>query len=500
MATKLLAGKHNCVGLFSGDSSEGESQEFIDRPCLLVYVGTFDSMDGEVVVTEDHLDLLIANHNAKLAKLAQIAGNEQVLCRMSPPLQLDHSTSATVTVGRVIGKLYKAAHTLDDGKTVPGLFCEKVRCLGAENVPKVRDGRWANVSIGADLEAGNLNELSITPFPAAPNASLLKAAAEESKTPSKGEPQMHEKLKKHLMEKCKMSEKDAEELSKKLRSKLGADEKEQDEKLSKMSDDEMSKMAADHDEDEKKMAKAKADEEDEKEEGKKLSARLTAAKPEIVKLAKGFSKNAKEARLAARTSMVGARLSRLRAEAKVTPAEIKKIDFVKMAAMSDSELNSVLKTYEEREPVIDARVHGTTRAVNLAKLQKDAKSAALLAETKKDLGVKLSAEEEKALSGEGGVPDKAPMDQGGVVPNHEEHMAALGKLVEGWPQREAVMSHVSKMMESMKHMGGDPAATVYDDKQMSALAENVNRLQSDYEALIKMVGEATGISPAELTE
>jgi hypothetical protein len=483
-AKKLVAGKHNCVGLFSGAAEVTDtSPDFLDRPCMLVYVGTFDSMDGEVEVTEDHINLLVLNHNARLTRVQAIAGTEDVLCRMMQPLQLDHSTSAVVTVGRVIGKMFKGTHVLDDGASVPALYCEKVRTLGSENVPKVKDGRWANVSIGADLEMGILNELSITPFPAAPNATLLKAAKPATAKLSEGEKTMDkEKLKKHLVEKEKLSEKDA------------------DEKLAKMSDDEKKELSAKVDEDEKKMAKKLA--EDEEEEKKDKEKKMTAAKANIVSLSKGFTKNAKEVKLAARKTMVSAKISRLRAAAKVTPAEIKKMDMSKLAALDDTSLSAVLKTYEDREPVIDTSFHGTAKAVNLAKLQKDINSAKLRAEAKSDLGIKLSAEDEKALAGEPvSSNDPNPKSPEQMSAEHEDHLRALGAMLEGYNQRDTVMGHVKKMMDHYKSMAAAPGeVSEEDEKQMSALAENVNRLQTEFQAVMKEVALATGISSADLSE
>lgn len=548
MAVKLLkAGKHSCVGHLSAGDEQNSSADFLDRPAMLVYVGEFDSMDGPVEVTEAQIDLLIKNHNSSLEKLRARVQSDEALIPLTPPLQLDHSTSAVMTVGRVIGKLWKGQHLNDDGVSVAALMGERIRVLGTENTPKVKDGRWANVSIGADLEAGILNELSITPFPAAPNASLLKASLAKYKTfpytitaqeneythkteyvarvlakeiqppgyglkktgwdseqaaleaiknavdtaypkMSKGEPTMHEKLKKHLMEKCAMSEGQAVEHMAKMKAHLmkhlGMEEDAADKHMSAMEPEHAEKMGA-------AMTEGAKMADDVKEEEKKLAAR----KPELARLAKGMSKDLKAARLAGRIASVGARLSKLQACAKITPAERKKLDMTKLASMTDEAREAVLGSYEGREPVIDARIHGTSKAVNLSKLEKQHRLARLEAETKKDLGHELSEKEEKVLSAE--APATPAPEQGGPA-GHEENMKHLEALVGDHPQKEAIMALAAKMVGEPQEMSAE--STGQDEKHLSGLVENVNKLHTQFDGLVKLFGEATGMSAAELTE
>src|SRR5271157_5024170 len=104
-------------------------------------------------------------HNSILKKATRLASGEPHP-RVYPPIQLDHSKSARDTVGRLVGDLTMGEYELADGKKVQALK-GKVRVLGKENVERVEDGRWAHLSIGADLKKHELSELSITPFPAA---------------------------------------------------------------------------------------------------------------------------------------------------------------------------------------------------------------------------------------------------------------------------------------------------------------------------------------------
>jgi hypothetical protein len=132
------------------------------KRALLCYAGKFASVDGDVEITADHLAHIVVRHNGKIDRL-----KESIRMADYPPVQLDHSTSARDTVGRLMGPLELGEH---EGNVA--LFGH-VKILGSDNWEKVLDGRWTHLSIGADLETGDLLELTITPFPAARNATLL---------------------------------------------------------------------------------------------------------------------------------------------------------------------------------------------------------------------------------------------------------------------------------------------------------------------------------------
>jgi hypothetical protein len=495
---------------------------------MLVYCGSFDSMDGPVEITEDHIDQLILNHNLRLEKLTQLASDPAHIEKSMPPLQLDHSTSARDTVGRVVGKLSKGQYTRPDGETVPCLECDKVIVLGSDNAEKVADGRWSNVSIGADLDKGVLSELSITPFPAAENAALL--AAKKNSELSQGDA-MHEKLKKHLMKEHGMEEGSAEEMChamhKHLVEKLGMDhtkaaehlssmneyetkalmkhlaestqvpsaeklsaEEEEKKKLAEKEEEEKKKLADDVKEDEKKNL---ADDVKEKEE------KLSAARAKIITLSKGLKTGLKETKLKTREQSIIARVARLRSMAKITPAEQKKINLAELSTKPEAELDAFFKGYEIRENVIDARVIGTTRALSLAALKKETKEvrmSRLEAEGRKDMGMPMDEEQKKALAD--ADPHKE-MAQETQVP-HDEMLKHLGDMLASYDQRDAVMAHVQKMME-MKHMSDmAPEQAESTEKQMSALAENVNRLQTQFQDLISLIGDTAGIKSEDLAE
>lgn len=169
MSLKIVRLKES--GHFDGEATVSEDKARLDKPVLMVYAGKFESMDGPVEIKDEDIEKLAANHNTLMSKLGRLASGD-VHPRHNPPLQLDHSTSARDTVGRLVGNLTVGKHTLADGSEVKSLM-GTARVLGKENVEKVEDGRWTHLSGGFDLENHKVSELTITPFPAAEEAHML---------------------------------------------------------------------------------------------------------------------------------------------------------------------------------------------------------------------------------------------------------------------------------------------------------------------------------------
>lgn len=153
-------------------------------------------------------------------------------------------------------------------------------------------------------------------------------------------------------------------------------------KLSADSDaDDVAKLSADNDEDEKKKLAEKEEKEKDEEETKNLKAKLSA-----------FSAKSSNIRLALKTANVKTRFARLRSQAKVTPAELKKMDFAKLCASNDATIDAVLATYESREPVIFVGQYGSIKASNASEVAKQ---------------VRLSAQEEETRARFTSIPKKS---------------------------------------------------------------------------------------------
>lgn len=465
---KLQSGHLDGVQLAAG--ADGS---FVDKPAMLVYSGLFESMDGPVTVTDEMLRKLVSNHNQRMA----LARNEgDFVPRLLAPVQCDHSTSAVVTVGRVLPQPLELKPIEIAGTERLAVF-GAVRFLGVENVTKAIDGRFVHLSVGADFDAGVLKELSIVPFPAAAHASLL----------SHGDPMNKEKLaslKKRLMDKDKLSEKDA------------------DEKLSKMSDEEKEKTLAAGEEEDKKLA---AEEEEKKEKEKKdaeLAAantatvtRLAAGKERLTKLGLAATESLKSARLAAKAGNISVRLAKLQSNAKITPAERKKIDVTALAAKGDDVVTEVLATYESRQPVIHVGQVGTVSAVDVGEVAKTARLAELEAETRANF--KGKAKGTKLAS-----PTVTPVRLSSETEGGEKKTEELAQTVErftamvGDIEKAAQSGNIQDLMAKCKglrdlmHFTAEGMAMPDADQHMAALASRVDELGtrlSEYQTAVTEV-------------
>lgn len=200
-----------------------------------------------------------------------------------------------------------------------------------------------------------------------------------------------EKLKKHLMKTAKCS---AEEAEKKLaempeddQKKLAAEVDEEEKKLAAEEDEKAKKLAAEEDEKKKDLAHQEPD----GDEGEK---KLTAARPKIVQLMGEAKESIRLAKIEARKSEISIRLSKLRAQAKLSPAEekvlMKEITLsagktVRLAEATDDSLALVWAVLEAREPVIHVGQLGTVKPLDLSDAGKAVKGVRLAAEAKATL-------------------------------------------------------------------------------------------------------------------
>lgn len=443
-------------------------QSYYERRAVLCHVGDFQSMTGPVKVTEAMLERVCNTHNSNWERLKQMIQGPVPL-KECAPLQLDHSDSATVTVGRLVGKLEVADYLLSDGTTVKALF-GTLRVLGAENIEKARDGRWIHLSIGCDFIAGKVREMTITPFPAAGGSSFLSNPGETMKN--------RQKLKAYLTGHKKMSDDDAESELKKCE----ADPKEH-EKLTAESD--------------------KQDEEDDKKKKDELAAaesarvtKLAAVKTNVTQLASSFETSMKAAKLAAATGTIHTRLSKLRAQCKVTPAEIKKMDIVKLASSSQAEIDAAMQSYEAREPVIIPGQLGTIKALDLAKIGLKSADAKQKIDLENDMrkNMKSLAQPKEADAKAPTIPNLVALAnlqiEDDLAPSQEdlqkEHDAIVKlmdtDLAQAKIRLKSWLAKVSMLTGTAEHAdsGAEAAQT-----QITLLAQSIEAMQTHYNELQK---------------
>lgn len=458
----------------------GEDGKTLDKAGLFVYTGTHESMDGPVTVTDEMLERLVANHNVRMAA-ARAAGD--FVPSLLPPVQLDHSSSATVTVGRVLPTPLRLERAVIDGEERLAVF-GSARFLGAENAEKAKDGRWVHLSVGADFDAGVLKELTVTPFPAAGRASLLSQGDD-----MKFSKEQLATLKKRLMDKDeKLSEKDA------------------DEKLSKMSDDEKKAELAAADDDEKKKLAAEEDDKKKKEElhaaNAATVARLAAGRENITKLGVAAGEQLKKARLAAVAGNISVRLAKLQSRAKITPAERKTINVTELAGKGADVVEAVLDSYEKRQPVVFVGQLGTVQAVDIATVSKEVKLAQLEDETRKNLGKKKKDGTTQLAQQQPGVAS-VRLAEGDTTEDgkkKEELAATVERFTSmvGDIEKAAQSGNIQDLMAKCKslrdlmHFTAEGMAMPDADAHMSRLSSEVEALGTQLSAFQAAVTEMLG--------
>lgn len=544
------------TGYIESQEHQGEIPAYLDRPALLVYSGSFRSMDGPVDVTPEHLDLMASTYNSTLEKFKRLASGGLPI-RMAPPVQLDHSTSSKDTVGRVIGTLQVKDHVLDDGSQVKALVTDKMRILGRENVEKVLDGRWVHLSMGADFDKGQFSELTITPFPAAEDARMLsksrgesvmkkliellkakfKLSDDEAKKKAEGMTDdekaglesegVHIDIGSHQgeggteMEDPVQKKKTAylEALRKKKLDEMKAKHASELEEMKTRSLDSLEEMS-----NAEKLPEAladtgaqggeapppavnKGDEKLEEDPAKKafeemsnsaempeaLKAKMKealgcwpkaktssmVAKPEIDKLVKDMTAQIEETKSKLTRARLNARLTSLKASAKITPAEVKKIDMDRLSKESEVTQNAVLKTYEDREPVIFIGYLSSQKAESVADMQKRAELSALEEETRSHM---KSLPKGRKMSNADDVPEALSL-----FGDYEKDFDQLCHLIDSGAKEDA-KKHLKALLSEVR-AGRYKGIEVGEDgeKQMSAISDSVKLMETQLGNLVKMV-------------
>lgn len=588
------------IGMIEPDSSEGRPQgaSMIEKRALLVYTGTFLSMDGEVSVKDEDLTRLSQNHNQMLGNLKKNLSGDLPL-KHYPPVQVNHSDSAWDTVGRLVGDIEVGEHVDGSGTKHMALY-SRLRILGKDNVERVQDGRWTNLSIGADFNSGKITELTITPFPAAPEAAMLstrmakshrkrldEVAAQNSLVPDKvkeetlGDRKMllayfhamgdAEKLATLLSNDPMFydvkTEKEGEsvyyvcayvsdvsvpkakgaELKKRRSQQMSAIKKVFDKLLGrkpetveelkarhkseaesvyrlaeaeekdkapgsyamKMEDtmkrhlDEMDMALEGKPDDEKESLKkgymdemealakkhleslrARMEEPKKKEDEEK---KMTASRESLTRLAAEFRAKSDEVKLEAKKANLLVRLSKLKSEAKITPAEIKKVDIDRLSKESEATVEAVFKSYESREPVIIPGFVGTTKGLNISQMQRLAEKNALEMESRMNMPLK-AADVKKLAEGKDQKDEEEKMAGAVSQAQYRQHLDALKKLMDEGKVEEAKMA-LAKLMESAP---SDEAVGVDMQKKLSTLAEDCEKLHNKFEEVIGVAAKAVG--------
>ncbi len=230
---------------------------------------------------------------------------------------------------------------------------------------------------------------------------------------------------------------------------------------------------------------------------------MSAAKNSFITLARGIKTSANTIKGEVRMASVNTRLSVLRSQGKITPAEIKKMDVTKLASLSAEACEAALSTFDLREPVVNFgasagsvkadAIDKVARQYRLKRIElesrlnmpsKRAEAQALLARLTEDEKKEMSRMEDKEEEPSKGMLTKVSFDE-------------LCKMLEDKDRHEELKKHLKHFVDihgdsTDTHMSGS------DDKRMSALANSQAELQNKFEELCSIVAPALGITAEEL--
>lgn len=290
---------------------------------------------------------------------------------------------------------------------------------------------------------------------------------------------MNEKLKKYLMEHKKMSEADADK-------HLASLSKEDEEKLSGEVDAEMKRMSEEKEKEEKLAAEQKEKE-------------LSAKRAELTKLHADFRASQEKSAMLARKGTVMARLSRLKASAKITPAEIKKLSTEDLAKKTDAELSSFFEGYEKREPQVILGLVGDARAVDVSKVVAQKRLSKLEQEMRQNMPLskrvaELSAKDptKTRLSEEMPLPGTPAAEQSGMRP--EEEALAIEKMMDqDINLAKEMFREYCRKMQMRSTDGATDGIAVEQEKSSEELASTVATMQTQMEQIQKLSAEISGV-------
>lgn len=131
-------------------------------------------------------------------------------------------------------------------------------------------------------------------------------------------------------------------------------------------------------------------------------AKLKAFQGELKQLSQKVEGGKKRIELTKRTTNVSSRFSKLVADKKMTPAELKKVDVARLSKLAPEDFESLMHVYEARESVVKSGQQGSTSASNFSdigtKNSEDREVARLKSAVKKSMklsGTKFKDKEDE---------------------------------------------------------------------------------------------------------
>lgn len=231
--------------------------------------------------------------------------------------------------------------------------------------------------------------------------------------------------------------------------------------------------------------------------------KLAGVSDAIKELSAKLDKSSNTVKLTRKEGEVLTKLSKLMKESKITPAEFKKMNIKKLAALDDNSFSTVMDAYDALEPKINKGQKGSTLAEDFSKLGKNLEKKQqkqLKSEIKtefKRLGVKMKSEDEKdekeleadyAEMGSDEKEEKAKLSAGAY-----KHMSDAEKHLEDGNVEEAKKSlkAMKECSEDKKELSADDMAAHSTDhgKSMSDLQQDVDEVKTNIARLAGIIEE-----------
>jgi soluble cytochrome b562 len=212
---------------------------------------------------------------------------------------------------------------------------------------------------------------------------------------------------------------------------------------------------------------------------------LSALKAELTTLGGKMKTSSNLLKLEGRKSKITHRLTGLMRAGKVTPAEYKKMDLTKLAAMDDASLDASLSLLDAMEPKILPGQRGSTAAVDFSTLadgMKKSQIKRLKAETYSDMGLKrLSGSFADEAKKDMGAPEKEVEGPAkGMDSNLKMAMDEMKKHLESG-NVEGAKASMKKMEDAKggdeKELSGPAVQSEESEKETASMQEQVDNLQ-----------------------
>lgn len=232
-------------------------------------------------------------------------------------------------------------------------------------------------------------------------------------------------------------------------------------------------------------------------------AKLSSIQESVTTLSKKLDGVSAKVSLTKAQGSVTTRLSALVKSGKLTPAEFKKLDIKKLAALPAEACETLMASYEALEPKVDPKQHGSADGVAASELRKNLEKKQiknLKAEIKKDMkrmGAKVDDEDvdmadekhEKKMAGEKD-PHAVDGSGGDEKQMSSKHLAEMKKHLEGGDV-DMAKSCLAEMEEYSKKMsdGFAQEGTEHVGKSMEELSGEVDEIKTQLARLAGLMSE-----------